>query len=630
MLKIILKNPYENFSFLLLQNMVRADVFNGFFCGFDSCGSAAFPDFRGGTSSPPQAAKAVRTNSSILHHVGKVNASPRLRRVSATKSYGFFGVKRNSRFRIEAQLVELKEFAAKEKLEIVASFQEAKTAKEPGRIKFAEMLSLIERGKADGIISWHPDRLARNSVDGGKIIHFVDRGLIRSLKFPCFWFEPTPQGLFMLNIAFGQSKYFVDNLRENVKRGLRQKIRNGVWPSWAPIGYTNNPKTRGIDIDSDKAPKVKKLFEMYATGEYSLNILANWCEKKKLLTNAGNKISLSNVQHILQNPFYIGLMRYKGEIFEGTHEPLISKKLFDKCQEVMVKRGKVRPDRKHYFAFLGLMKCASCGCSITAQYAKGNGGIYTYYRCTKKRGKCQEKYLDEKQLLTQIKNFLQKVSLSSQDTEKVLAALGTEETQAKQQAQSEAVNLKEQLAQIETKLQKLLDVYLDDALTQKEYATKKDVLISQKVELNEKITDFEQKGVSWLEPAREFVKSLNQAANLLESENLSEMTTFLKNIGSNHILRNREFLFTPKNPYDLVAETRRRRGEALTFPTWWSCSAIEPHPRCQGGFGETSPKPPWLNFYFLFIQSVTDCQNLPHASGCPALFSITLVSLFFE
>ena len=108
------------------------------------------------------------------------------------------------------------------------------------------MLSLLEKGKADGIIAWHPDRLARNSVDGGKIIHFVDRGLIRSLKFPTFWFEPTPQGLFMLNIAFGQSKYFVDNLRENVKSGLRQKIRNGVWPGWAPVGYLNNPKTRGV------------------------------------------------------------------------------------------------------------------------------------------------------------------------------------------------------------------------------------------------------------------------------------------------------------------------------------------------------------------------------------------------
>ena len=469
---------------------------------------------------------------------------------------------------IQAQLEELQEYAAKEKLEIVASFQEAKTAKEPGRMKFAEMLSLIERGKADGIISWHPDRLARNSVDGGKIIHFVDRGLIRSLKFPTFWFEPTPQGLFMLNIAFGQSKYFVDNLRENVKRGLRQKIRNGVWPSWAPVGYANNPKTRGIDVDSDKSTKVKKLFEMYATGEYPLNSLANWCEKKKLLTNAGNKISLSNVQYILQNPFYVGLMRYKGEIFEGTHEPLISKKLFDKCQEIMAKRGKVRPDRKHNFAFLGLMKCASCGCSITAQYAKGNGGTYTYYRCTKKRGLCQEKYLGENQLVEQIKNFLQKVSLSSQDTEKVLAALDGEEAQAKEQARGEVVNLKNHLSQIETKLQKLLDVYLEDALTQTEYATKKDTLISQKVTLNEKITDFETKGLSWLEPAREFVLSLNQAANLVQTDNLSELPTFLKNIGSNHILRNREFVFTPKIEYELVAERSEANLSNLQFPLW--------------------------------------------------------------
>jgi len=186
---------------------------------------------------------------------------------------------------IEAQVVELREFAAKEKLEIVASYCEAKTAKEPGRIKFAEMLAMIESGKADGILSWNPDRLARNSVDGGRIIHMIDRGLIKSLKFPTFWCEPTPQGLFMLNIAFGQSKYFVDNLRENVKRGLRQKIRNGVWPGWAPVGYINNPKTRGIDVDSDKAPRVRKLFECYATGAYTLHSLANWCADHELKGN---------------------------------------------------------------------------------------------------------------------------------------------------------------------------------------------------------------------------------------------------------------------------------------------------------------------------------------------------------
>ncbi len=466
---------------------------------------------------------------------------------------------------IEAQFVELKEFAAKEKLEIVASFQEAKTAKEPGRTKFAEMLLLIEKGKADGIISWHPDRLARNSVDGGKIIHFVDRGLIKSLKFPTFWFEPTPQGLFMLSIAFGQSKYFVDNLRENVKRGLRQKIRNGVWPGWAPVGYLNNPKTRMIDIDREKSGKVKKLFEFYATGEYTLKSLANWCKEKKLRGNLCKEIAVSNIQKILQNIFYIGLMKYGGEIFEGRHEPLISKKLFDKCREVMSKRGKVQEVRKHNFAFLGLLKCASCGASITAEIQKG----HNYYRCTKKKGACQEKhYLREELLSEQIKSFLQKVSLPSQDTEKVLAALDSEQEKAREDAQSEVSVSKEQLARVEAKLQKLLDVYLADALSTDEYAVKKQELLSQKVELQEKITDFEQKGLSWLEPAREFVLSLNQAAKLVETENKKEMTTFLKNIGSNHILQNRQLIFSPKIPYNLVAERSEANQRNLTFPYW--------------------------------------------------------------
>src|SRR3989338_7791509 len=465
---------------------------------------------------------------------------------------------------IEAQLVELKEFAAKEKLEIVASFQEAKTAKEPGRMKFAEMLSFLEQGKADGIISWHPDRLARNSVDGGKIIHMMDRGLIRSLKFPTFWCEPTPQGLFMLNIAFGQSKYYVDNFRENVKRGLRQKIRNGVWPGWAPVGYLNNPKTRGIDIDPKKSLRVRKMFELYATGEYTLHSLANWCKEKGLRGNLGKPLVIANIQKNLQNVFYLGLMKWKGEIFEGKHEPLISKKLFDKCQEVMEKRGKVQDVRKHHFAFLGLMKCASCGCSITGERQKG----HNYYRCTKKKGICQEKhYLREEALTEQIKSFLQKVSLSSQDTEKVLAALDSEQDKAREDAQSEVGVLKEQLAKVEAKLQKLLDIYLADALSTEEYAAKKEFLLSQKVALNEKISNFEQKGLSWLEPAREFVKSLNQAENLVQTDNLSELPTFLKNIGSNPIFTKPHIFFCPTVGQKNVGEG----VEGNRTPACWFC-----------------------------------------------------------
>jgi len=133
--------------------------------------------------------------------------------------------------------------------------------------------------------------------------------------------------------------------------------------------------------------------------------------------------------------------------------------------------------------------------------------------------------------------------------------------------------LKEQLRQVEIKLAKLLDVFLNDALSIEEYAAKKQELLSRKLELQEKITDFEQKGLSWLEPARKFVKSLNQAANLVQTDNLSELPTFLKNIGSNHILRNREFVFTPKIEYELVAERSEANRNRLQIPYW--CCILE-------------------------------------------------------
>ena len=149
---------------------------------------------------------------------------------------------------IDDQLAELRELALKENIEIVKVYTEKRTAKVPGRPVFNEMLADIEKGLADGILAWHPDRLARNSVDGGKIIWLLDIGKLRDLKFPTFWFENTPQGKFMLQIAFGQSKYYVDNLSENIRRGIRQKLKNGLWPQMAPLGYLNG-QNKAIVID---------------------------------------------------------------------------------------------------------------------------------------------------------------------------------------------------------------------------------------------------------------------------------------------------------------------------------------------------------------------------------------------
>ena len=233
---------------------------------------------------------------------------------------------------IPDQIAELREFASREGLSVIEEMIEKQSAKIPGRPVFNSMIERIEKGDCDGILAWHPDRLARNSIDGGKIIYLVDRGLIKSLKFPQFWFDPTPQGKFMLTIAFGQSKYFVDSLSENTKRGLRQKVKRGEMPGLAPIGYRNiltNDRRKIIVIDKRKSIIVKKAFEMFATGICRILDIRDFLAQNSILTRGGKKWPIDQVtRHILTNVFYYGHFTFKGEIHEGVHEPIISKKLF--------------------------------------------------------------------------------------------------------------------------------------------------------------------------------------------------------------------------------------------------------------------------------------------------------------
>src|SRR5258708_23019284 len=172
---------------------------------------------------------------------------------------------------IDSQRDELERaFADQEDIEVVEVFTESFSAKAPGRPIFNEMLGRIERGDADGVIAWHPDRLARNSVDGGRIIYLLDKNVIKDLKFSTFTFENNSQGKFMLSIIFGYSKYYVDSLSENVKRGNRAKIARGWRPNHAPIGYLNDPVSKTIVVDRERAPLIRKLFELALTGTYSL------------------------------------------------------------------------------------------------------------------------------------------------------------------------------------------------------------------------------------------------------------------------------------------------------------------------------------------------------------------------
>jgi DNA invertase Pin-like site-specific DNA recombinase len=162
------------------------------------------------------------------------------------------------------------------------------------------MLSEIEKGNASGILAWNPDRLARNSIDGGKVIYLVDTTKITSLKFPTFWFDTTPQGKFMLSVAFGQAKYYTDNLRENILRGIRQKLRRGELPAKAPLGYFNEPRSRTIEPNKTTFSKMKKMLELFAEGNHTLTGIRDKMFCLGLVGKTGEPLHLSTIQGLLK------------------------------------------------------------------------------------------------------------------------------------------------------------------------------------------------------------------------------------------------------------------------------------------------------------------------------------------
>ena len=442
---------------------------------------------------------------------------------------------------IEAQLTELRDFAKQQNLLVVREFYESKTAKEPGREIFNEMLGEIEKGTAQGILAWNPDRLARNSIDGGKVIYLVDTGKIVALKFPTFWFEATPQGKFMLSVAFGQAKYYTDNLRENILRGIRQKIRRGELSAKAPLGYFNEPRLRTIEPDKKTFRKVKECLEAFATGQYTLTAIQRKMFSLGLVGNSGAPIHLSSISHILDNPFYYGHFRYRGEVHTGSHKPMIAKKLFDQIQEALVANGKPRKKRgPKNFQFLGFATCGECGYAITAERKiKKSGHLYHYYHCTfkSKTAKCsQTTFLREEELTRQVQDMVKKVSLPDEWRDKYLAKLETESADTRHSSDLFVQNLKNDISAISTRVSRLTDAYLAEALELGDYLERKNALMAEKRTLEEKLSDFERKGNHWLELMRNWIIEANQAVNLIEQENLGEQKDFLVRIGSNRRL----------------------------------------------------------------------------------------------
>ena len=478
---------------------------------------------------------------------------------------------------IEAQIAELKEFAKRERFEIVDTLIESRTAKEPGRPIFGELLERIQTSQANAILSWHPDRLARNSIDGGQIIYLLDTGKLLDLKFPSFWFENTPQGKFMLNIAFGQSKYYVDNLSENVKRGNRQKLRNGVWPNKAPLGYKNIVENKSIDIDPEEAKVVRKAFEMFADGKYSFIHIARFMAEGGIKSSLRKPLKIDQIKSMLKKKFYIGILEFNGEEFPASHPTFISKELFEKVQQNINRISKPR-EQSHNFAFSGLMRCGECGAVITAEehikhYRRTNRTVrYVYYRCTKKIKNCSQPYLEETKLSDQLKQVVSSSALPEQWHDEWKTRLQEDRRLALETKEQTLSSLRSDISVLDNKLTLLLDGYLDGTIDSDIYKRKKSQLFSEKLKIENQISKTEENGAGWLEPFSDFINCAIQAQKIArKGSGTEDLRIFVQNIGSNFFLKDRQIVVEYKKPFASLravpgarASTRTLYGKSLS------------------------------------------------------------------
>lgn len=307
---------------------------------------------------------------------------------------------------IEDQIATMKEIAKRDNVDILQIYQESKSAKSPGRPVFDEMIKKFEKGKFEGILCWKIDRLARNPKDEGTVKWMLQKGVIQIIKTFDRDYLPDDNSL-IASVEFGMATQYVKDLSKNVKRGLNEKVKRGEYAGCPPVGYHTDYKTRKLLVDAERSPYIEKAFKLYATGNYSVKSLAENLYDDGLRSNTGKKVHHSAIHKILKNPIYYGYFRWKGQIYKGIHEAIISKNIFDEVQKVLLPRKHSKRDNKKHFLFHGFMHCI-CGLRMTAENKikknKKNIHKYTYYRCTKSRGaeNCSQKYIREEELNKEI------------------------------------------------------------------------------------------------------------------------------------------------------------------------------------------------------------------------------------
>ena len=328
---------------------------------------------------------------------------------------------------------------------------------------------MIASGKADSILCWKLDRLARNFIDGGKIIDLLQKGLIKEIRTYETVHLPTDNVL-MLAVNFGMANQYIRDLSTNVKRGIKTKLDKGGWPHCAPFGYKNDKANKTIKVDTKRAFYVHRIFELYASGAYTLKQIENVLFAEGLRTRGGLRLKKNQIHRFLQSKFYIGLMEKGDKIHQGNHKPIVSQALFNQVQEILNQKSRPKP-QKHFYSARGFLTCANCGCMLTSETQKG----HIYYHCTNGKKDCGEHktYLKSKDIDVLLSQLFLKLKFDEEFIELSYESYKARNADKNNYVSTSLSSLQNELNALAEKESRLVDGYVSQLFTEQIYKQKK-------------------------------------------------------------------------------------------------------------------------------------------------------------
>ncbi len=486
-------------------------------------------------------------------------------------------------YSIPAQKKLLWDFAKANGFKVVKEFEDDETAKNAGRTGFGEMVEFLEKNKnVNTILVEKTDRLYRNfkdyvTIDELGVTVFLVKENEKLGK------DASSHQKFIHGIKVLMAKNYIDNLSEEVRKGLNQKAESGVYPcNVLPLGYiTGRQNDKSVPIVDEKNRQlVIKMFEYYSTGLYSIITLLkkvrdegslipeNFPKASKL-----KRITKSSGQRILRNPFYYGDFWWKGKLYNGTHEPLVSRELWDKVQSILDSRykdiGKMSKFNTLPFAFKGLIRCGECGRSITAERKiKPSGREYVYYKCTKYETNCSQKPVSELVLDEQIVRQLNDLQVPTETIPYIAEGLKDMHGFKKETIDKAKQALIERKLALEERTSTMYEDRLDGTISKEVYNQKFQEYEKEIKDLDNRISKYTNADINYYKTGIGILELANLASLLYKNANPAERQKLLGFLLSDSSLANKIITLEYKKPFHLIYKrvclAKKTKAEATT------------------------------------------------------------------